>query len=212
MTTSRMRRAGATLALVAVAGLTGAACSDDDSSDASASEATEDTATSTTAADNNMQSDTADEPATDTTIVDIAASNPDFSTLVTAVQPAGLAETLAGPGPFTVFAPTNDAFAKLPAGTVETLLEPDNKDQLTSILTYHVVPGSMDARWLMEKAQANGGNVELKTVSGGKLWVMTTGSGLTIRDEKKVTAHITIADVRQSNGVIQVIDTVLMPK
>jgi hypothetical protein len=103
-----MRRAGATLALVAVAGLTVAACSDDDSSNASASEATKDTATSTTAADDNMQSDTADEPATDTTIVDIAASNPDFSTLVTAVQAAGLTETLAGPGPYTVFAPTNE--------------------------------------------------------------------------------------------------------
>jgi uncharacterized surface protein with fasciclin (FAS1) repeats len=145
-------------------------------------------------------------------IIDNAVNSKDHTTLVAAVKAAGLVETLKGAGPFTVFAPTNEAFAKLPAGTVDTLLKPENKAKLTTILTYHVVPGSMDARWLMEKAQANGGNVELKTVSGGKLWVMSTGSGLTIRDEKKVTAHITIADVRQSNGVIQVIDTVLMPK
>jgi uncharacterized surface protein with fasciclin (FAS1) repeats len=145
-------------------------------------------------------------------IIDNAVNSKDHTTLVAAVKAAGLVETLKGTGPFTVFAPTNAAFAKLPAGTVETLLKPENKATLTSILTYHVVPGSMDARWLMDKAKANGGNVELKTVSGGKLWVMTSDSGLTIRDEKKVTAHITIGDVRQSNGVIQVIDTVLMPK
>ena len=202
MTTSRMRRAGATLALVAVAGLTVAACSDDDSSNASASEATEDTATRTTAADDNMQSDTADEPATDTTIVDIAASNPDFSTLVTAVQAAGLTETLAGPGPYTVFAPTNDAFAKLPAGTVETLLEPANKDQLTSILTYHVVPAAVMA------ADVTAGDVT--TVNGATFSVSTDG-GVVISDGQGGTANVVQTDIVASNGVIHVIDAVLLP-
>ncbi len=199
MTTSRMRRAGATLALVAVAGLTVAACSDDDSSNASASE---DTATSTTAANDNMQSDTADEPATDTTIVDIAASNPDFSTLVTAVQAAGLAETLAGPGPYTVFAPTNDAFAKLPDGTVETLLEPANKDQLTSILTYHVVPAAVMA------ADVTAGDVT--TVNGATFSVSTDG-GVVISDGQGGTANVVQTDIVASNGVIHVIDAVLLP-
>ena len=202
MPTSRMRRAGATLALVAVAGLTVAACSDDDTSNASASEATEDTATSTTAADDNMQSDTADEPATDTTIVDIAASNPDFSTLVTAVQAAGLTETLAGPGPYTVFAPTNDAFAKLPAGTVETLLEPANKDQLTSILTYHVVPAAVMA------ADVTAGDVT--TVNGATFSVSTDG-GVVISDGQGGTANVVQTDIVASNGVIHVIDAVLLP-
>ena len=202
MTTSRMRRGGATLALVAVAGLTVAACSDDDSSNASASEATEDTATSTTAADDNMQSDTADEPATDTTIVDIAASNPDFSTLVTAVQAAGLTETLAGPGPYTVFAPTNDAFAKLPAGTLETLLEPANKDQLTSILTYHVVPAEVMA------ADVTAGDVT--TVNGATFSVSTDG-GVVISDGQGRTANVVQTDIVASNGVIHVIDAVLLP-
>ena len=202
MTTSRMRRGGATLALVAVAGLTVAACSDDDSSNASASEATEDTATSTTAADDNMQSDTADEPATDTTIVDIAASNPDFSTLVTAVQAAGLTETLAGPGPYTVFAPTNDAFAKLPAGTLETLLEPANKDQLTSILTYHVVPAEVMA------ADVTAGDVT--TVNGATFSVSTDG-GVVISDGQGRTAKVVQTDIVASNGVIHVIDAVLLP-
>ena len=133
MTTSRMRRAIAALALVAVAGVTVAACSDNDSSDASAREMSEDPATSPTVTDDNRQSDMADEPATNT-IVDIAASNPDFSTLVAAVQAAGLAETLSGPGPFTVFAPTNEAFAKLPAGTVESLLDPANKMENTFVI------------------------------------------------------------------------------
>jgi uncharacterized surface protein with fasciclin (FAS1) repeats len=202
MTTSKMRRAGATLALVAVTGLTVAACSDDDSSEASASEATEARATSTTAADGNTQSDAADEPATGTTIVDIAASNPDFSTLVTAVEAAGLAETLAGPGPFTVFAPTNDAFAKLPAGTVETLLDPANQDQLTSVLTYHVVPAEVMA------ADVTAGDVT--TVNGATFSVATDG-GVTISDGQGGTAKVVQTDIVASNGVIHVIDAVLLP-
>jgi uncharacterized surface protein with fasciclin (FAS1) repeats len=198
-----MRRAGATLALVAVAGLAVAACSDDDSSDASATETAERTVPSTTApADDNMPTNTVDEPATDATIVDIAASNPEFSTLVTAVKAAGLAETLAGPGPFTVFAPTNDAFAKLPAGTVETLLEPANKDQLTSILTYHVVPAELMA------ADVTAGDV--KTVNGAKFTVSTDG-GVVITDGNGGSAKVVKTDIVASNGVIHVIDAVLLP-
>jgi uncharacterized surface protein with fasciclin (FAS1) repeats len=145
-------------------------------------------------------------------IIDNAVNSKDHTTLVAAVKAAGLVETLKGSGPFTVFAPTNDAFAKLPSGTVETLLKPENKDSLTGVLTYHVVAGRLDSATLMEKAKWNGGKVELDTVAGGKLWVMATTSGLSVRDEKKMTAHITIPDVRQSNGVIHVVDTVLMHK
>lgn len=201
MTTSRMRRAIAALALVAVAGVTVAACSDNDSSDASAREMSEDPATSPTVTDDNRQSDMADEPATNT-IVDIAASNPDFSTLVAAVQAAGLAETLSGPGPFTVFAPTNEAFAKLPAGTVESLLDPANKDKLTSILTYHVVPGEVLA------ADVAAGNVT--TVNGSTFSVSTNG-GVLISDGQGGTAKVVRTDIAASNGVIHVIDAVLLP-
>ncbi len=201
MTTSRMRRAIAALALVAVAGVTVAACSDNDSSDASAREMSEDPATNPTVTDDNRQSDMADEPATNT-IVDIAASNPDFSTLVAAVQAAGLAETLSGPGPFTVFAPTNEAFAKLPAGTVESLLDPANKDKLTSILTYHVVPGEVLA------ADVAAGNVT--TVNGSTFSVSTNG-GVLISDGQGGTAKVVRTDIAASNGVIHVIDAVLLP-
>jgi uncharacterized surface protein with fasciclin (FAS1) repeats len=197
-----MRRAGATLALVAVVGLTVAACSDDDSSDASASEAAEGTVGSTTAADDNMQSETADEPTADATIVDIAASNPDFSTLVTAVEAAGLTETLAGPGPFTVFAPTNDAFAKLPEGTVESLLEPANKDELTSILTYHVVPAEVMA------TDVEAGDV---TTVNGATFGVSTDDGVVISDGQGGTANVVQTDIDASNGVIHVIDAVLLP-
>jgi uncharacterized surface protein with fasciclin (FAS1) repeats len=196
-----MRRAIAALALVAVAGVTVAACSDNDSSDASAREMSEDPATSPTVTDDNRQSDMADEPATNT-IVDIAASNPDFSTLVAAVQAAGLAETLSGPGPFTVFAPTNEAFAKLPAGTVESLLDPANKDKLTSILTYHVVPGEVLA------ADVAAGNVT--TVNGSTFSVSTNG-GVLISDGQGGTAKVVRTDIAASNGVIHVIDAVLLP-
>lgn len=146
-------------------------------------------------------------------IVENAMNSKDHTTLVAAVKAAGLVETLQGKGPFTVFAPTNDAFGKLPAGTVDTLLEAGNKDKLKTILTYHVVAGSMTADDLMAKVHAGKeGKAELKTVSGGKLWLMMQGSGLAVRDEKGHTAMVTIPDVRQSNGVIHVVDTVLMPK
>jgi uncharacterized surface protein with fasciclin (FAS1) repeats len=141
-------------------------------------------------------------------IIDNAVNSKDHTTLVAAVKAAGLVDTLKGAGPFTVFAPTNDAFAKLPAGTVDMLLKPENKSKLTSVLTYHVVAGKIDAAWLMEKAKS--GPVTLDTVEGGKLWVVSSGSGLTVRDENKMSAHITIPDVRQSNGIIHVVDSVLM--
>jgi uncharacterized surface protein with fasciclin (FAS1) repeats len=202
MKSMRMRRAGVTLALVAVAGMTAAACSDDDSNDASASEATEQSAASSTEAEAREEMAAEADAATEETIVDIAANNPDFSTLVAAVEAAGLAETLAGEGPFTVFAPTNDAFAKLPAGTVESLLEPANKDQLTSILTYHVVPAEVMA------ADVTAGAVT--TVNGASFDVSTDG-GVVISDGQGGTANVVQTDIVASNGVIHVIDAVLLP-
>jgi len=145
-------------------------------------------------------------------IVDNAVNSKDHTTLVAAVKAAGLVETLKSAGPFTVFAPTNAAFNKLPKGTVETLLKPENNDKLKSILTYHVVAGRMDSATLMEKAKANGGKLELSTVNGGKLWAALKDGKLWVRDGKGNTAVITIADVYQSNGVIHVINTVVMPE
>ena len=146
-------------------------------------------------------------------IIENAVNSKDHTTLVAAVKAAGLVETLQGPGPFTVFAPTNDAFKKLPKGTVENLLKPENKETLQKVLTYHVVAGTMDAKMLMDKAHMNNGTVELTTVAGGKLWVvMDKGMKLSLKDEQGKMAKITIADVNQSNGVIHVIDTVVMAK
>ena len=145
-------------------------------------------------------------------IVDNAVNSRDHTTLVAAVKAAGLVDTLKGPGPFTVFAPTNAAFAKLPAGTVDNLLKSENKEMLTKVLTYHVVAGKWSAADLKRKIKEGNGNAELTTVSGGKLWVtLHEGKHLMIRDEKGNAAYITIADVFQSNGVIHVIDTVVMP-
>ena len=145
-------------------------------------------------------------------IIDNAVNSKDHTTLVAAVKAAGLVETLKGKGPFTVFAPTNDAFAKLPAGTVETLVKPESKATLTKILTYHVVAGKHDAKSLMKMAKGKGGKATLKTVSGGELTVWLKDGKVGITDEKGGTAWVTTADVIQSNGVIHVIDTVLMPK
>jgi uncharacterized surface protein with fasciclin (FAS1) repeats len=145
-------------------------------------------------------------------IVDNAVNSKDHTTLVAAVKAAGLVDTLKSRGPFTVFAPTNAAFDKLPKGTVDMLLKPESHGTLKTVLTYHVVAGNMDSMDLMQKAKADGGSVELATVSGGKLWAVFNGNTLTLRDEKKVSAHITIPDVYQSNGVIHVIDAVLMPR
>jgi uncharacterized surface protein with fasciclin (FAS1) repeats len=145
-------------------------------------------------------------------IVENAVNSKDHTTLVAAVKAAGLVETLQSAGPFTVFAPVNSAFAALPAGTVEMLLKPENKGMLTNILTYHVVSGNMDSMTIAKAIKAGGGKTELTTVSGGKLWASMDGNTLWLWDEKGGKSRVTIADVRQSNGVIHVIDTVLIPK
>jgi uncharacterized surface protein with fasciclin (FAS1) repeats len=144
-------------------------------------------------------------------IVDNAVNSADHTTLVAAVKAAGLVPTLKSKGPFTVFAPTNAAFDKLPAGTVEMLVKPENKAMLTKILTYHVVAGKYDSKKLMKLIQQGGGSASLKTVSGGTLMAMMSGDMLVLKDEKGNTSNVTIGDVRQSNGVIHVIDTVVMP-
>jgi uncharacterized surface protein with fasciclin (FAS1) repeats len=144
-------------------------------------------------------------------IVDNAVNSADHTTLVAAVKAAGLVQTLKGKGPFTVFAPTNEAFDKLPAGTVEMLVKPENKMMLTSILTYHVVAGKYDAKKLMKLIKQGGGTASLKTVNGGMLMAMMNGNSIVLRDAKGNTSNVTIANVRQSNGVIHVIDTVVMP-
>ena len=145
------------------------------------------------------------------TIVENAANSKDHTTLVAAVKAAGLADTLSSPGPFTVFAPTDRAFAKLPDGTVQSLVQPGQKAKLTSILTYHVVPGRLTARDLTAAVRKGGGEAELKTVQGETLTVMRAGKGLTITDAKGGQSRVTIADVLQSNGVIHVVNSVLMP-
>jgi uncharacterized surface protein with fasciclin (FAS1) repeats len=144
-------------------------------------------------------------------IIQNAVNSADHTTLVAAVKAAGLVETLESPGPFTVFAPTNEAFNKLPAGTVDTLLKPENKPALTKVLTYHVVSGRLGSHELMKMIKAGSGKAELTTVEGGKLWVMQDGKNIVLKDEKGGTATVTIANVFQSNGVIHVIDTVVMP-
>ena len=145
-------------------------------------------------------------------IIQNAVNSKDHTTLVAAVKAAGLVDTLSGPGPFTVFAPTNDAFAKLPAGTVDNLVKPENKATLTKILTYHVVPGRMNAASLMKAVKDGEGRAKLKTVSGDWLIVKQAGPGkLSVTDAKGDVAMVTIGDVMQSNGVIHVIDTVLLP-
>lgn len=145
-------------------------------------------------------------------IIDNAVNSKDHTTLVAAVKAAGLVDTLKGPGPFTVFAPTNAAFAKLPAGTVDALLKPESKDALTGVLTYHVVAGKLDAAELKKEIKAGKGMAELKTVAGGMLIAKTSHGKITITDEKGGVAHVTIPNVYQSNGVIHVVDKVLLPK
>lgn len=144
-------------------------------------------------------------------IVENAVNSKDHTTLVAAVKAAGLVDTLSGKGPFTVFAPTDDAFKKLPAGTVDTLVKPENKAKLTGILTYHVVAGKMNAADLAKAIKDGGGKAMLKTVAGGELTATMSGDKLVLTDAKGGKSTVTIADVNQSNGVIHVIDTVLMP-
>jgi len=145
------------------------------------------------------------------TIVDNAVNSKDHTTLVAAVQAAGLVDTLKGAGPFTVFAPVNSAFDKLPMGTVEMLLKPENKAMLTKVLTYHVLAGDMDSKAIAKAIKEGRGKAEFTTVAGGKLWAMMDGKNLVLTDEKGGRSTVTIADVRQSNGVIHVVDTVVLP-
>lgn len=145
------------------------------------------------------------------TIVANAVNSPVHKTLVAAVKAAGLVDTLNSAGPFTVFAPTDDAFAKLPAGTVDNLVKPENKATLTKVLTYHVVKGKITAKELAKWIKKSGGKYEMTTVEGGKLTATMSGMNIMLTDEKGGMATITTADVMQSNGVIHVIDTVLMP-
>lgn len=144
-------------------------------------------------------------------IVDNAVNSADHTTLVAAVKAAGLVETLKGKGPFTVFAPTNAAFDKLPAGTVSMLVKPENKEMLTKILTYHVLPGRFDSKKIASRIRKGHGTATFKTVSGDTLTARMNGNELILRDEKGGTSSVTIANVYQSNGVIHVVDSVLMP-
>lgn len=152
------------------------------------------------------------EAVTATTIVDVAAGNPDFSTLVAAVKAAGLAETLSGEGPFTVFAPTNAAFEKLPAGTVEGLLKPENLEKLKGLLTYHVVAGKFDAAAVTDAITKGKGKYTVTTVQGGKIDLSLKDGKVVLTDANGSTSTVAIADVAASNGVIHAIDTVVMPK
>jgi uncharacterized surface protein with fasciclin (FAS1) repeats len=145
-------------------------------------------------------------------IIENAVNSADHTTLVAAVKAAGLVDTLQGAGPFTVFAPTNAAFQKLPSGTVDTLLKPENKAMLTTILTYHVVPGRLSSVDLKKQIKANQGTATLKTASGGTLWAMMDGNDIVLKDEKGGMSKVTQANVFQSNGVIHVVDTVVLPK
>ena len=145
-------------------------------------------------------------------IVGVASANADFSTLVTAVKAAGLVETLSGPGPFTVFAPTNAAFAKLPAGTVDGLLKPENLAKLKAVLTYHVVAGKFDAKAVTDAINKNNGKFTVTTVQGGKIDLSLKDGKVMLTDANGGTAMVVTADVPASNGVIHAIDTVVMPK
>ncbi len=145
-------------------------------------------------------------------IIENAVNSKDHTTLVAAVKAAGLVETLSGPGPFTVFAPTNAAFDKLPQGTVDNLLKPENKGQLTGVLTYHVLAGKFSAKEVMAAIKKGGGKVAMKTVAGGELTFSMKGDKVMVSDVSGGVALVTIADVNQSNGVIHVVDSVLLPK
>lgn len=145
-------------------------------------------------------------------IIENAVNSKDHTTLVAAVKAAGLVETLQSPGPFTVFAPTNTAFNMLPKGTVESLIKPENKSKLTGILTYHVISGMIDSKELAKQIKAGNGTAELKTVAGGKLWATMKGNKIQLKDENGGIANVTIKNVYQSNGVIHVVDHVLLPR
>ncbi len=207
------------LALAATAIAMSSACSAGNQETASNTNANSNMQASSSPAANNSNMQASDNPMVGGApmlrtkdIVDNAVNSKDHTTLVAAVKAAGLVETLKGPGPFTVFAPTNAAFSKLPAGTVDTLVKAENKAKLTKILTYHVVAGNQDAASIMKAIEAGKGKATFKTVSGGTLTASKSGNDLVLTDEKGGSARVTIADVHQSNGVIHVIDAVLMPK
>lgn len=166
----------------------------------------------TTAVDSTEVVTDAVEEVAPTTIVDVAVANENFTTLVAAVKAAGLVETLSGEGPFTVFAPTNDAFAKLPAGTVDGLLKPESLDALKGILTYHVVSGKFEAAAVIEAINNNNGKYTVETVQGGKIDLSLKDGKVVLTDAKGKTSTVVLADVAASNGVIHAIDTVVMPK
>jgi uncharacterized surface protein with fasciclin (FAS1) repeats len=191
-----------TYAIAAAAALMLAACN---------SSAEDDATTSTGAMAESPAADAAMTPEASGTIVEVAQGNANFSTLVAAVTAAGLGETLSGEGPFTVFAPTNDAFAKIPAATLEGLLTPEQRDALTGILTYHVVAGRVDAATLLQQIEAGGGSATLTTVQGGTLTARAADGGVTLTDANGGTSTVVMTDVAASNGVIHAIDTVVMP-
>lgn len=209
------------LSMALVAALAATACARDDAAadtaaaDAAATTEATDAMAADTAAADAMATDTAatdtTAPAATTDIVAGATASPDHSTLVSAIQAAGLVDTLKGAGPFTVFAPTNAAFEKLPAGTVDGLLAPDKKADLTKILTYHVVSGNVDSAALTSQIEAGGGKATLTTVEGQPLTATLEGGKVVLTDAKGGKATVATADLRQSNGVIHSIDTVLMP-
>lgn len=144
-------------------------------------------------------------------IIQNASTSKDLTTLVTAIKSADLVKTLSGKGPFTVFAPTNEAFAKLPEGTVDGLLKPESKTTLTKILTYHVIAGKFDAKTIGERIRKGGGTATFKTVAGGTLTAKMEGTDLILTDEKGGTSRVTISNVFQSNGIVHVVDSVVMP-
>jgi uncharacterized surface protein with fasciclin (FAS1) repeats len=187
-----------TFAAVALFGLVAASCGKKENT-----EMTDETATDSTA--------TTEVAVTTPNIVEVASGNENFTTLVAAVTAADLAETLSGAGPFTVFAPTNDAFAKLPAGTVETLLKPENKEKLKSILTYHVISGKFDAATVIDAIKKNNNKYTVTTVQGGKIDLSLKDDKVILTDATGAMSTVTMPDVEASNGVIHAIDAVVMP-
>ncbi len=188
--------------LVAASALVLAACN---------SSADEAATTTEASAESTASAASAETPAASGTIVEVAQGNADFSTLVSAVQAAGLVETLNGAGPFTVFAPTNAAFEKIPAETLQGLLTPEQRDTLTAVLTYHVVSGRVDAATLIEQIQAGGGSATVTTVQGGELTARVVEGGVVLTDAAGNESRVVQTDVTASNGVIHAIDTVVMP-
>ena len=188
--------------LVAASALVLAACN---------SSADEAATTTEASAESTASAASAETPAASGTIVEVAQGNADFSTLVSAVQAAGLVETLNGAGPFTVFAPTNAAFEKIPAETLQGLLAPEQRDTLTAVLTYHVVSGRVDAATLIEQIQAGGGSATVTTVQGGELTARVVEGGVVLTDAAGNESRVVQTDVTASNGVIHAIDTVVMP-